>query len=70
MDKKINQREIARKVGVSHEHLNRILNRRAEPNVGLVIRIAKAIGAPVEELWIDWAGEVPIDHSDSGSRKK
>lgn len=49
--KKMSQSELAQKVGIKREYLNRIINNHISPSVYLAIRIARALKIPVEELF-------------------
>jgi putative transcriptional regulator len=51
LGRKMTQSELARKVGIKREYLNRIINNRINPSVYLAIRIAKALTLPVEDLF-------------------
>jgi putative transcriptional regulator len=49
--KGVSQRWLAQKVGCSHSTLGAIERGESAPNVYLAMRIARALGATVEELW-------------------
>jgi putative transcriptional regulator len=49
--KNMKQAELARMVGVKREYVNRIANYHITPKVRLSIRIARALGTTVENLW-------------------
>jgi putative transcriptional regulator len=51
-DKNMTQAELARKVGVKREYINRIINRKITPTIPLGMRIAKALGKRVEDIFI------------------
>lgn len=51
--KKMKQVELAKKVGVKREYMNRIINRKITPSVVLGIRIAKALDEFVEDIFFD-----------------
>ncbi len=46
------QADLAQRVGVKREYLNRIINRKVTPTVPLGMRIAKALKVPMEDLFI------------------
>ena len=46
------QADLAEMVGVKREYMNRIINRRVTPTVPLGMRIAHALGLPMEDLFI------------------
>ncbi len=46
------QGDLAQKVGVRREYINRIINRKITPTVPLGMRIAKALELTVEDLFI------------------
>jgi len=48
--KGMSQAALAKKARVSREHLNRLEAGRFDPAVGLLERLAKALGVPVTEL--------------------
>lgn len=47
------QSELARKVGVKREYINRIINRKITPGIPLGLRIAKALDLQVEDIFFD-----------------
>ncbi len=48
----LTQAELARKVGVKREYINRIINSKVTPTVPLGMRIANALDVSVEELFV------------------
>jgi transcriptional regulator with XRE-family HTH domain len=48
--KRISQAALAKKAGLSREHLNRLEAGRYDPAVGVVQRLAKALGVSLIEL--------------------
>ena len=48
------QGALAQKVSVKREYINRIINSKITPTVLLAIRIARALGVTVEDLWGDY----------------
>ncbi len=50
--KGIKQADLAEMAGVRREHINRVINSKIIPSVYLGIRIAKALGVQVEDLFI------------------
>lgn len=44
------QKEIAKKLNVTHQHLNAVLRGRTVPSINLAIKIEKIMGIPVEDL--------------------
>ncbi len=51
-EKDMSQAELARRVGVKREYMNRIINRRINPTIPLGLRISKALGVSVEDLFV------------------
>jgi putative transcriptional regulator len=49
--KNMTQANLAEKVGVKREYINRIINRKVTPTVPLGLRIALALEVPMEELF-------------------
>lgn len=47
----ISQRELARRVGVSHTDINQIERKEREPGVYTALRIAATLNVSVEELF-------------------
>jgi putative transcriptional regulator len=47
-----NQPKLASLVGVKREYINRIINNHITPTIPLGIRIAKALGRTVEDVFI------------------
>lgn len=61
LDKKINQRDLASRVGIDFTYLSKLENgRMPPPAAGTIARIAKALGAHGDELMI-LANKVPTD---------
>jgi DNA-binding XRE family transcriptional regulator len=50
--KNMTQAELARKVGVRREYINRIIHRLITPTVPLGMRIARTLGKTMEDVWI------------------
>ncbi len=50
--KNMTQANLAEKVGVKREYINRIINRRITPTVPLGMRIARVLEVPMEELFV------------------
>ena len=50
--KNMTQADLAKKVGVKREYINRIINRKITPTVPLGMRIANALEVPMEDLFI------------------
>jgi transcriptional regulator with XRE-family HTH domain len=48
--KSMSQTALAKKARLSREHLNRLEAGRYDPTVGVVQRLAKALGVPLMEL--------------------
>ena len=53
VNKNMTQAELARRVGVKREYINRIINRKIVPTIPLGMRIAKALGKRVEDIFFD-----------------
>ncbi len=53
ISKNMTQAELARRVGVKREYMNRIINKKIVPTIPLGLRIAKALGKRVEDLFFD-----------------
>ena len=49
--RKWNQRRLAKASGLDPAHINKVIRNTADPRVGTALRIAKALGTTVEELW-------------------
>jgi transcriptional regulator with XRE-family HTH domain len=47
----ISECEFARRHGFQQGHLNRVKNREIEPTGWVMLRIAKALGRPVDEVF-------------------
>lgn len=45
------QKNIAKTVGITPQYINRVIKNKIIPSVELSIKIAKAIGVTVEDLW-------------------
>jgi putative transcriptional regulator len=56
IDRDMTQAELARKVGVKREYINRIINRKITPTIPLGSRIAKALGMKVEDVFFEERG--------------
>ncbi len=52
VSKNMTQAELAKKVGVKREYLNRIINKKITPTIPLGMRIARALGKRVEDLFV------------------
>jgi len=51
---KLNQGELAKKVGISREQINRIENEKTKnPGIEICKKIAKALYVDVDKLWCD-----------------
>lgn len=50
--KNMTQAELARRVGVKREYINRIIKRRITPTIPLGMKIAKALGRTMEQVWV------------------
>lgn len=48
---RIKQEDLAARVGVSPGTMSAIVQGKTEPRVGVALRIARELGATVEELW-------------------
>lgn len=53
INKNMTQAELARRVGVKREYMNRIINRKITPTVPLGLKIAKALGMRVEDVFFE-----------------
>ena len=51
-EKNMTQGDLAQKVGIRREYVNRIINCKITPSVPLGIRIARALDLTVEDLFI------------------
>ena len=51
-DRNMTQGDLAQKVGVRREYINRIINQKITPSVPLGMRIAHALGLPMEAVFI------------------
>ena len=47
----ISQEELARRCGVTRQTINAIENNKYDPTLGLAMRLARLLGAPVEEIF-------------------
>lgn len=47
----ITQSALAKRIGIKREYLNRIINRKVTPTIPLGLRISKALGIPIEDLF-------------------
>jgi putative transcriptional regulator len=52
LEKNMTQAELARKIGVKREYINRIINRKVTPTIPLGMRIANALEMPMEDLFV------------------
>lgn len=50
---RMSQEALAEKVGVSRVHINQVETGRATPSVSVAIRIGKALGKTVDELFYE-----------------
>lgn len=50
-DKHMTQANLAEKVGIKREYINRIINGKVTPTVPLGMKIARALDVPMEELF-------------------
>lgn len=50
---KLSQAELAARLGISRQSLNAIENDRHDPSVSLAFQIARALGKPVEEVFLE-----------------
>jgi DNA-binding XRE family transcriptional regulator len=50
--KEMTQGELARKVGVKREYINRIIHSKVTPTVPLGMRIANALEMSIEDLFV------------------
>jgi DNA-binding XRE family transcriptional regulator len=53
----VTETDWAREHGFDQGHINRIKNRRIEPTGHMMLRICKALGKPVDEVF--WLDEAP-----------
>ena len=54
-EKNISLRELEKKTGISKAHLNYIEKQEREPTFSILLRIAKALDVPLEELYrVEW----------------
>jgi transcriptional regulator with XRE-family HTH domain len=49
--KKMTQAQLAGRIGIKREYLNKIINRHITPTVSLAIKIGQSLDVPVEELF-------------------
>lgn len=47
----LSQEELARRCGVSRQTINAIENNKYDPTLSLAMRLARLLGAPVEEIF-------------------
>ena len=47
----LSQEELARQCGVTRQTINAIENNKYDPTLGLAMRLARLLGAPVEEIF-------------------
>lgn len=52
LEKNMTQAELARRIGVKREYINRIINRKVTPTIPLGMRIANALEMPMEDLFV------------------
>lgn len=52
LEKNMTQAELARKIGVKREYINRIINRKVTPTIPLGMRIANALEMAMEDLFV------------------
>jgi plasmid maintenance system antidote protein VapI len=50
-EKFVTHRNLALEIGIPDSHLSRILNRHIMPDRQWAVKIAKALGKTVDELW-------------------
>lgn len=50
-EKHMTQADLAKKVGVKREYINRIINSKVTPTIPLGMRIAHALDMPMEKLF-------------------
>lgn len=50
-ESELSQAEVARRMGVSHKHLNQILNGHVGPSATMTVRFARATGTSARLLW-------------------
>ena len=61
------QNELARRAEVNHPTLYKIeTDQRRNPSVGLIVRIARALGTTAEALYVGEAGEERRSQSEAG----
>ena len=49
---KLSQEELAQKVGVRRETIGNLENGRYNPSLKLAVDISRAVGAPIEEIFV------------------
>ena len=49
---KLSQEELARKVGVRRETIGNLENGKYNPSLKLAVDISRAVGAPIEEIFV------------------
>ena len=47
----LSQSELARRTGVTRQTIHAIENNKYDPTLGLAMRLARLLGAPVEEIF-------------------
>ena len=47
----LTQEDLARALGVTRQTINAIENNKYDPTLGLAMRLARLLGAPVEEIF-------------------
>lgn len=45
------QKDLATRVGVSEEYMSKVARAKSEPTAGVMLRIGRIIGYPIEEIW-------------------
>lgn len=50
-ERMINQSALARRVSITDQTMSKIAQGKSEPTLKVALRIAKALGVPVEEIW-------------------
>lgn len=51
-ERNITAADLAKMVGIKQRYINRIIYRKNAPSVRLQIRIAKALGVPMQDLFV------------------
>lgn len=52
-EQKWTQKWLAEKVGTNDRTISEIMNGKRVPTLQMAIRIAKVVGAPVEDIWFE-----------------